>query len=255
METVVKYFPYYVFFKFCETEVIIFFILYIFIIKEVMDKKRTNSPSEEELRKKQIADKKRQDKIKRKSDAKAEKERLRSEALEQQKEQKRLEELAKLNKKKVQEEKKRVREQKKDEKEKKQALVKEKAEKEARKQRKLDEWIFHIPHWGVDSAWSDSGASDDESVVNDISSGDDSYNDCSYVNRDVLKKTKAQIHRESMARIEIDSTDEELLLDDPDVFEIPPMFNEERERVVREALFPEAQCKSLFNIHIDIKNR
>ena len=207
---------------------------------EVKDKIRTNSASEIRLRNEQLAAKKREDDRKRKADAQAEKLRVKLEKEKEKAERKLINE----QKVRARQERKSVRDKEQAEKYRQKEIEKEKKEIESRKQRTLDSWVqLKIPvHAAQDSEWS-APESGDESELDNISVTDDSDEDKTlnynkwHSNKCTLKKEKVDILR--AVRVYVDSTDEEILDEDPDIYQL-------HEKKYRESLFPGAKSKLLY---------
>ena len=144
------------------------------------------------------------------------------------------------------EERKSVRDKEKAEKYRQKELEKEKKETESKKQITLDEWVtLKIPvHAAQESEWSEPESElvnktiDDESELDNNSVVDDTDEIFNY--RCTLRKEKSDILRAVHHYVE--STDEEMLHEDPDIYE----FIDVHEKNFRESLFPGAESKLLY---------
>ena len=146
------------------------------------------------------------------------------------------------------EERKSVRDKEKAEKYRQKELEKEKKESESKKQRTLDEWVtLKIPvHAAQESEWSEPESEivnktiDDESELDNYSVVDDTDEDKTFNYNCTLRKEKSDILRAVCHYV--DSTDEEMLHEDPDIYE----FSDVHEKNFRESLFPGAESKLLY---------
>ena len=77
-------------------------------------------------------------------------------------------------------------------------------------------------------------------------SGDESGDNPEFEYSQDLRKLTTDISNKRFILSEIDSTDEELLLEDQNVYDLPSQFREEREQALREAIFPECRSKFKF---------